>query len=117
MRVLAPAFYELDPDESFTIRIDSEGGTYLALGNVNNFVLNFNENSPEDRVTPAILAGPHSMNRVHLHLVYTDDEPAQRYSIAVIDQQGTTVDTINSNLNTSRPRPYRVDIDLGAQVL
>lgn len=117
MRVLAPAFYELDPDESFTVRIENEGGAYLAFGNVNNFVLNFTENSPEARVAPAILAGPNSANRIHLHLVYKEDEPSARYRILVIDESGDVVDGINSTLNPDRPRAYTVDVDLNARVL
>ena len=117
MRVLAPAFYQLDPNESFTVRIEGEGGTYLVFGNVNNFELRFTEDQPQADITPAILAGPDSANRVHLHLVYTEDEPAARYQIFVIDQGGNVVDRINSTLETDRPRAYVVDIDLNARVL
>jgi hypothetical protein len=116
MRILAPSFYELDPDERFTIRIDCEGGAYLAFGNVNNFELRFDEDRPEADVTPAILAGPHSMNRIHLHLVYPQEGPAESYRVQVVDEAGTDVDTIDSALDPGRPRPYRVDVDLIVRV-
>lgn len=116
MRILAPGLFELGLDERFTIRIDSEGGTYLAFGNVNNFELPFDDNTPQADITPAILAGPGSMNRIHLHLVYTQDAPAARYRITVIDSAGNTVDSIDSTLNPDRPRPYRVDVDIVAKV-
>ena len=116
MRVLAKAFYELDRDESFTVRIDCEGGTYIAVGNVNNFELSFDEDLPEADVTPAILAGPHSMNTVSLHLVYSKDIPAQHYRITVRDREGTVVDEIDSGLNPDRSRPYRVDVELIVRV-
>ena len=56
------------------------------------------------------------MNRIHLHLVYPEDTPPKRYLITVIDAAGKTMDTIPSSLNSNRPRPYRVDVDLVAQV-
>jgi hypothetical protein len=117
MRVLAPQIFEVDPDESFTVRIDCEGGTYLALGNVNNFELHFNDAMPQADVTPAILAGPGTVNRVHLHLVFTADTPAQRYVIRVIDRNGAVVDLVESILIADEPRPYRIDVDLVAQVV
>jgi hypothetical protein len=117
MKFLAPAFYELDPDESFTVRIECEGGAYLAFGNVNNFELKFSDTRPDVAVTPAILAGPNSINRVHLHLFYPVDAPSDRYLITVIDEQGQVVDTIQSTLEPNRQRPYRVDVDLIVRVL
>lgn len=117
MRVIAPEMFELDADESFTIRIECEGGAYLALGNVNNFNLPFTSAMPEARVTPAVLAGPDSVNRVHLHLGYPEDMPAEMYQIIVFDAGGNAVDTVSSHLNPDRPRPYRVDVDLVAHVL
>jgi hypothetical protein len=117
MRVIAPEIFELDPDESFTVQIDGGAGTYLALGNVNNFELLFTKNTPQANVTPAILAGPGSVNRVHLHLVYTADTPAADYLIRVIDRDGNEVDSINSTLIPGEPRPYRVDVDLVVKVV
>ena len=116
MKVLAPEMFELDADESFTVRIDCEGGTYLAFGDVNNFELQFDEAMPQADVTPAVLAGPNSVNRIHLHLAYPQDTPPTSYRIAVIDATGSIVDSIPSTLNTNRPRPYRVDVDLVARV-
>ena len=116
MNVLAPEMFELDIDESFTIRIDCVGGTYLAFGNVNNFDLPFDDATPQADVTPAVLAGPNSVNRIHLHLAYPQDMPPMSYRITVIDADGTPVDTIDSTLNPDRPRPYRVDVDLVARV-
>jgi hypothetical protein len=116
MRVLGPEIFGLESDESFTIRIDCEGGTYLAFGNVNNFELQFDEDNPQVDVTPAVLAGPNSVNRVHLHLVYPQDAPPTSYRITVIDSEGNEVDAIDSTLIPNRPRPYRVDVDLVAQV-
>jgi hypothetical protein len=116
MKVLGPELFELDPDERFTVRIECEGGAYLAFGNVNKFKLVFNDASPEAAVTPAVLAGPHSVNRIHLHLVYSKDTPAKRYHIRVIDAGGKIVDSIDSTLNPGRTLPYRVDVDLVAQV-
>jgi len=109
--------FELDDNESFTIRIDCEGGMYLAFGNVNNFDLPFNNHTPQVDVTPAVLAGPHSVNRIHLHLVYPEDTPPSRYSITVLDAKGNNVDTVNSSLNPDLSRPYRVDVDLIAEVI
>jgi hypothetical protein len=34
MRVIAPEIFELDPDESFTVRIDSEGGVYPVVAKI-----------------------------------------------------------------------------------
>jgi hypothetical protein len=116
MRVLAPGLYELDPDERFTVRIDCEGGAFLAFGNVNNFELRFDEDAPQASVTPALLAGPQSVNRVHLHLVYPQDAPPERYRVTVLDQHGVLVDSESSTLNPDRPRPYRVDVDMVARV-
>ena len=116
MKVLAPAFYELDPDESFTIRIECVGGAYLAAGNVNNFKLRFTPDSPEADVTPAILAGPDSVNIVHLHLTYQKDVPAESYRVTVLNQEGEVVETINSGLDPGRTLAYRVDIDLVVEV-
>lgn len=116
MRLLAPAMFELRPDEAFTIDIGCEGGAYLAFGEVNGFQLRFDEQSPRASITPAILAGPQSVNRIHLHLVYPQDAPPERYRVTVIDETGQTADTIASTFNSERPRPYRVDVDLVAQV-
>ena len=116
MKVLAPAMFELDPDERFTVRIDCEGGTYLAFGNVNNFELRFDDATPQADITPAILAGPNSVNRIHLHLVYPEDTPPARYRITVIDATGNAVESVDSSLDPDRPRPYRVDVDLVAQI-
>lgn len=116
MKILGPEVFELATDESFTVRIECEGGAYLAFGSVNNEELSFNEDTPEAQVTPAILAGPNTINRVHLHLVYPEDAPPDSYQITVIDRNGDTVDSINSTLNSDRTRPYRVDVDLIAQV-
>jgi hypothetical protein len=90
---------------------------YLALGNVNGFELTFTEDTPQADVTPAILAGPGSVNRVHLHLVYTADTPAARYRILVIDREGNGVDSIDSTLIPDEQRPYRVDVDLVVKVV
>jgi hypothetical protein len=116
MRVLAPGLYDLDPDERFTIHIECEGGAYLAFGNVNNFELQFDEDHPEAAVTPSILAGPHSVNRVHLHLVFPRDAPPDLYRIRVLDENSGVVDSDEFTLNPDRQRPYRVDVDLVARV-
>jgi hypothetical protein len=107
---------ELRRDESFALRIDCEGGAYVALGEVNGFPLQFNEQIPQAAITPAILAGPQSVNRIHLHLVYPFDAPPERYRATVLDENGDTADTVDSTFNPDRPRPYRVDVDLVAQV-
>jgi hypothetical protein len=116
MRIRAPLMFELRRDESFTIHIESEGGAYIALGEVNGFPLHFDEQTPQAEITPAILAGPRSANRIHLHLVYPLDEPPQRYRVTVVDESGEIKDTVNSTFNPDRPRPYRVDVDLVALV-
>jgi len=116
MMTLAPSIFELRRDESFTIRIDCEGGAYLAFGEVNAFPLRFNDQAPQAQITPAILAGPQSVNRIHLHLAYSVDAPPQRYRVTILDENSTTVDTINSTFNPNRPLPYRVDVDLRVEV-
>lgn len=116
MRVIAPGMFELRRDESFTVNIECEGGAYLAFGTVNTFELHFTPQTPTVEITPAILSGPGSVNRVHLHLVYPQDAPAQRYRITVIDENGRIADTVNSGLDPDRPRPFRVDVDFVVRV-
>jgi len=108
--------FELRPDERFTIRIDCVGGAYLAFGDVNSFDLKFDDQSPSVDVTPAILAGPHSVNRVRLHLVFSQDAPPQSYFVTALDEDNNTVDTTNAIFQPARQRPYRVDVELVVRV-
>jgi hypothetical protein len=118
MRVLAPGVYDgLRTDEHFTVDIQSVGGAYIVLGTVNNFDLVFSNTVTQVDITPAILAGPHTVNRVHLHLIYSKDAPPSSYTIEVADENGQVVDTIQSTLNPNRQLPYNVDVDLVARVL
>jgi hypothetical protein len=43
--------------------------------------------------------------------------PAKRYVIRVIDRNGAVVDLVESILIADEPRPYRIDVDLVAQVV
>jgi hypothetical protein len=118
MKVIAPAVYQLADDESFRVRIDCVGTAYLALGDVNGFVLPFSDKQHEVTVTPALLRGPHSVNHVFLHVVYQQGAtPQAEYSIRVLDQQGTPMDEMGSKLNPKRALPYRNDFDLRVEVL
>ncbi len=118
MKFIAPAAYQVGVNESFDIQIDCVGTAYLAFGDVNKFVLPFSQSQPKVTVTPAVLAGPHSINHISIHVIYQQGAtPQAAYTIRVFDDTGAQIDQMGSKIDTSITLPYRDDFDLRVEVV
>jgi hypothetical protein len=113
MKKTAPATYTVNSSEGLAIGITCTGTAYQAFGSLGRFVLEFSEGSPQTTITPGMLDGPGSNNRIHLHVVYGEEStPTAEYMIEVLDDNGQTVETLGSRRNMSRALPYRNDFTL-----
>lgn len=117
MLVVAPRSYVVAVDEKFRILIECVGTAYAAFGDVNGFDLGFSQDTPSAEITPALLKGPHSVNRVFLHAVYQEGAtPQAAYRILVFDQDGNEKDRLGSKIDMSETLPYTDDFSLRVQV-
>jgi hypothetical protein len=90
---LVKGIYKLSPIEGAKITIAANGTLFLVVASLMGTDIEFADRVPFS-VPASMLNGEGSVNRVHIHLLFSGATDDSNYTITVADDAGAVIDTI-----------------------